>query len=156
MQIRSPYASELGDLAQLDGSIYGAQAYSVMTLRQFLDLAGPLLAVGVDESGIVGYSVVLPSFVRGQAWFMALGVRVDRRRAGIGRVLAARALETAAKHDLDVIRLTVAPTNVAAIALYQGLGFVNESVVEEYFEAEDRVILRKTLAVPAGFRPAFA
>lgn len=159
MQIRSPYASEMNDLAGLDHSIYGVQSYSSLTLRQFMDVAGPLLAVAVDDSGILGYSLVLPSAVSGEGWFIALGIRVDRRREGVGRTLAVSAMGSAVEHGLHVLRLTVAPANLAALSLYKGLGFTIESRVDGYFGAdEDRIILRRSsgaLDIPSPARTRY-
>ena len=97
VEYRQPAACEVEDLARLDHEIFGKRSYNLMSMRQFYDLAGPLLIVAVDGPLLVGYALILPSFVNDEGWFMALGVQADYRRSGIGDALASRAVSDAEK-----------------------------------------------------------
>ena len=50
-------------------------------------------------------------------------VSPDHRRKGIGRSMMMRALDSCARSLFKHVFLSVDPANVAAIALYQSLGF---------------------------------
>jgi ribosomal protein S18 acetylase RimI-like enzyme len=144
IEVRRPAEQEIADLAQMDHEIFGAHCYSQITMRQFYDLAGPLLNVAIDSSTLVGYSLVLPTFANSDGWFMALGVRESHRRVGVGRMLSQRALEESDRKGISSLRLTVEPSNRAAIALYAALGFEAEGVAPDYFgKNEDRQIMRR-------------
>lgn len=74
---------------------------------------------------------------------MALGVREDLRRTGVGRSLAASAIEQAKQSGLHTLLLTVAPENLGAVSLNKSLGFKGEETVSEYFgPGEDRLVMR--------------
>ncbi|GGQ67147.1 GNAT family N-acetyltransferase [Couchioplanes azureus] len=144
IEVRRPAEHEIADLAQMDYEIFGEHSYAQITMRQFYDLAGPLLNVATDSSKLVGYSLILPTFASNEGWFLALGVRETYRRSGIGRVLSRRALEEADRLSISTLRLTVEPGNNAAIALYAALGFQTEGITADYFgEREDRQIMRR-------------
>lgn len=141
-EIRQPDVSEIGALARLDDAIFGEHGYSQLTFRQFYDLAGPLLVVAVDYGRLVGYGLVLPSATPDEGWFMALGIDAQYRKQGLGRRLAVAVMEQAASHGIQTLRLTVEPTNCAAITLYESLGFVRESILDDYFGPnEPRIVM---------------
>jgi ribosomal protein S18 acetylase RimI-like enzyme len=146
-EVRRPAEHEIADLARMDYEIFGEHCYAQITMRQFYDLAGPLLNVAVDSSKLVGYSLVLPTFAGSEGWFMALGVRESHRRSGVGRMLSSRALKEADGLGIASLRLTVEPNNHAAIALYTNLGFKTENSVADYFgEGEDRQVMSRAAA----------
>ncbi|HVQ95321.1 MAG TPA: GNAT family N-acetyltransferase [Mycobacteriales bacterium] len=141
--IRVPLAGEIDELVALDYGIFGEPGYSVISLRQFFDLAGPLLQVAVHD-GLVGYSLVLPSYDGVSGWFLACGVRSDWRGRGIGRALAVAALAATDASPVRTLRLTVEPANRAAIGLYESLGFVDDGMAADYFGAGgDRMVMRR-------------
>ena len=141
-EIRRPTVREITELARLDREVFGEHSYAPISMRQFYDLAGPLLLVAVDGEALLGYGLALPSAVNGEGWFMALGVRAECRRTGVGKRLAERIIAEADQLGIVVLRLTVEPTNQAAIALYATLGFETENIVTEYFgHGENRQVM---------------
>ena len=151
VEIRVPVASEIDELVALDYEIFGAPGYSVISLRQFFDLAGPLLKVAV-HGGLLGYSLVLPSYDGVSGWFLACGVRAGWRGRGIGRALTVAALDESDATAVQTLRLTVLPANRAAIVLYASLGFADQGMTADYFGAGgDRlVMLRRRPALPGA------
>ena len=133
VRVRVPDAAEIDELVALDFGIFGAPGYSVISIRQFFDLAGPLLKVAADDGGLVGYSLVLPSYRGTSGWFMSLGVRADCRGRGVGRSLTRAVLDEADATALRELRLTVLPDNTGAIRLYESLGFVSAGVAADFF-----------------------
>jgi ribosomal protein S18 acetylase RimI-like enzyme len=144
LEIRRPTVNELVALAQLDREVFGDHSYSYISIRQFYDLAGPLLVAAFMDSALVGYGLALPSHISGEGWFMALGVRADCRGAGIGAAISDAVIRQASQSSIELLRLTVEPSNESAISLYQKAGFETEAVVVDYFgHGEDRNIMRR-------------
>jgi ribosomal protein S18 acetylase RimI-like enzyme len=133
IEVRVPGAGDIDELVELDYDVFGEPGYSVISLRQFFDLAGPLLKVAVRGGDLVGYCLVLPTHDGVSGWFLSLGVRADCRKLGIGRLLTVAALAEADRTPLRELRLTVMPDNTAAIGLYEQTGFASEGVAADYF-----------------------
>ncbi|MEN3357680.1 MAG: [ribosomal protein S18]-alanine N-acetyltransferase [Mycobacteriales bacterium] len=152
VEIRVPAASEVDELAALDYGIFGEPGYSVISLRQFFDLAGPLLKVAV-HGGLIGYSLVLPSYDGVSGWFLACGVRADWRGRGVGRALTVAALDGADATAVRTLRLTVLPDNHAAVGLYRSLGFTDDGMAADYYGAgADRLVMLRHRPARPGAR----
>jgi ribosomal protein S18 acetylase RimI-like enzyme len=88
----------------------------------------------VDEEGMaVGYVIGAVSADPSEGWILRLKVRSDRHRRGCARALLAEV--TARLRDMGVLtlRLTVAPDNTPARALYERFGFKRETLLPDYF-----------------------
>jgi ribosomal-protein-alanine N-acetyltransferase len=86
----------------------------------------------------------------------SLAVDVTRRRAGLARHLLRYVLGEAVAAGARAATLEVRRSNVAARALYEGLGFKVEGVRRDYYQdpREDAVILWKRTLKEAGGREA--
>ncbi|MFD0729485.1 GNAT family N-acetyltransferase [Planotetraspora mira] len=127
----------------MERDVYVGHAYSSTVLRQFLDIAGPLVIVAVEDGEVIGHTIALPAVSEGEAWLVALAVRGDWRKRGIGRSLSRLVLSRAVDHGYRTIHLTVEPDNQIAIGLYESLGFTTEGKVPDYFgKDEPRLVMR--------------
>ena len=69
-------------------------------------------------------------------------VSPSRRRQGIAKQLLAALIDAAAEEGIKDITLEVRPSNKAAIALYEGLGFRREGLRKKYYDdLEDAIIM---------------
>jgi len=103
-----------------------AAAFTAMASAYDLDLALSLVACRGDRP--VGVVVL---GVRGPAgWIGGLGVVMDERRHGIGRALTAAVLDGAVEAGIEEVTLEVLESNVAALALYEQLGFRTTRMLE--------------------------
>jgi len=95
------------------------------------------------DAELLGYGVM--SVAVGEAHMLNLTVRPESQRQGIGERLLKHFMQTARRHDADVLMLEVRPTNEPAIALYRKLGFNEIGVRQGYYPAqqgrEDALIL---------------
>jgi ribosomal-protein-alanine N-acetyltransferase len=102
-----------------------------------LDLAGQ----------IIGYAVM--SLGAGEAHILNLCVREEFRIVGFGRRLLEHMLERAAASGVGEAFLEVRPSNLAAIRLYQRLGFEQIGIRRGYYQApdgrEDAIVLKLDL-----------
>lgn len=103
-----------------------------------------VVEIGFD---LVGYGVM--STGAGEAHILNLCVRETMRGRGIGRTLLRQLLDLAAEAGVEEAFLEVRPSNLAAIRLYQSLGFVQVGVRKGYYQAaggrEDATVLRLDL-----------
>jgi ribosomal-protein-alanine N-acetyltransferase len=101
-----------------------------------------------EEHGrIQGYGVM--SVAAGESHILNLTVRPESQRQGIGGKLMRHFLQLARRHDADTAMLEVRPSNIAAVKLYQRLGFNEIGVRRNYYPAaegrEDALLLALSL-----------
>lgn len=118
---------------------------SAVVVRQAAELYPETFLVAADSEGPAGYVIAALSSDPFVGWILRLRVRADCRRTGCGTSLVQSALERLRVGGAAQVRLTVAPANTAALALYRGLGFVGEARLADYFgPGEDRLLLAYT------------
>lgn len=137
--------SDLEEVQRLDVEAYGDDAYSYMTLRQFLDITGELFQVCKDVNGsVIAYGIIAQSANQDSGWLLSLVVSLRHRRKGIGAALTRRLLDKASTYSFREIFLTVATDNNAAISLYKELGFTVVKIEHHYYvQNEDRIVMRR-------------
>lgn len=122
-QITTATKTHIPALARLDTQIFPEDAYTELTFRQLIDLAGPMAVVAASGEMIVGYGIIARSWQQESGWFVALGVDPSLRRRGIGAALVNEAIKMADAQQLYTLRLTVDPTNNVAVRLYERFDF---------------------------------
>jgi [ribosomal protein S18]-alanine N-acetyltransferase len=104
-----------------------------------LDLAGQIIGYGVMSLGA------------GEAHVLNVCVRDEYRSLGFGRRLLEHLLERAGAAGVSEAFLEVRPSNLAAIRLYQRLGFEQIGIRRGYYQApdgrEDAIVLKLDLRV---------
>jgi ribosomal-protein-alanine N-acetyltransferase len=102
-----------------------------------LDLAGQIIGYGVMSLGA------------GEAHVLNVCVRDEYRSLGFGRRLLEHLLERAGASGVHEAFLEVRPSNLAAIRLYQRLGFEQIGIRRGYYQApdgrEDAIVLKLEL-----------
>lgn len=102
-----------------------------------LDLAGRVIGYGIMSVGA------------GEAHILNVCVRDEFRNLGFGRRLLEHLLERAAATGVGEAFLEVRPSNLAAIRLYQRLGFEQIGIRRGYYQApdgrEDAIVLKHDL-----------
>jgi ribosomal-protein-alanine N-acetyltransferase len=96
---------------------------------------------GLSSGVLLGYVMFWVVFE--ELHMMNLAVRPEARRRGIGRRLVSHALSVGELRGARTALLEVRASNVAAIALYEDLGFVKKDVRRGYYDhpREDAMIM---------------
>ena len=134
------------------GEAQGAHGWSAEWIAKILALPGAVAMLAFapgDPPAPVGFALCLPA---GEAFDLAaIGVRGERRRAGIARRLLARCEESARAAGARRLMLEVAEDNEAARAFYACAGFGEAGRRRGYYRAQagaparDAIVLSKEL-----------
>ncbi|MFN3596881.1 MAG: GNAT family N-acetyltransferase [Rubricoccaceae bacterium] len=151
MLLRPATPADAPALAALDAEAFSAEGYPVFVFRQWLDLFEGLVFVaegaGPDAGALAGYAAAGVAADGACGWILSAGVTPAARGRGLARRLAQAALDALAARGIREVRLTVAPGNAAARAVYRHLGFADEALVPDYFgPGEDRLVMRRVIA----------
>lgn len=100
-----------------------------------------------DEAGrAIAFAVGAAASAPGTGWILRLKVLEERRRRGIGIALIDGLVERLRGQGVREIRLTVAPENRPALALYRRCGFEDLVLARDHFgPGEDRLVLGRRL-----------
>jgi len=101
------------------------------------------------------YWLVAPDHNRagGEVHILSIATHPDRRRAGIGALLLAHALETAREIGATLATLEVRRGNRPAIAMYERAGFRTVHVRTRYYQEDGEdalVMLAELTPIPQG------
>jgi len=101
-----------------------------------------------ERQGVIeGYGVT--SIAAGESHLLNLCVRPESLQQGIGRKLLLHLISLARRQNAEMMFLEVRPTNHAARALYESMGFNELGSRREYYPAahgrEDALILARVL-----------
>lgn len=143
--IRSFQIGDLCGVSIVDKEGFGQDSYPRFFLRQAYDVFGDLLCVAEKEGQIVGYSLGAVSNDQ-MGWILALTVAEQYRRIGVAEELTLHLINVFKEKGIEIVMLTVMPTNLAAIKLYEKLGFTFFEKIDDYFgPGEERIVMRKNL-----------
>lgn len=98
--------------------------------------SGYLCHVLADAGQLLGYTVIYVAV--GECHILNICVDPERHGRGLGRMLLRHALECAIDHGAAQSFLEVRPSNIAAICLYESMGFVQVGRRKDYYPAGDQ------------------
>ena len=104
-------------------------------------------------SGVVAGYVCLTALFE-EAQILDIAVAPDRRGKGVALALMEAAVALALEKGAEILALEVRSTNLAAIALYEGLGFRRCGTRLKYYEGcDDAVLMEKVLHIGERVAP---
>lgn len=141
-------ADQAGELARLHALCFSAP-WGQEEFTGLLRAPGAFALLGWADSGPQPGCMALAWAQAGEAEILTLATVAGQRRLGAGRALVQEILVQAAVLGAGALFLEVAQTNVAARALYAGLGFLEIGRRERYYPSPDgpidALVLRCTL-----------
>ena len=149
-RVQDPDQGLLRQLEEYDFEAFGATGLRTYDLAVMAQAGAVLVARAGDE--IVGGCQVM-RVLDDPDFFYVVGFYIRPRWRGrhFGRELLRLVAEESRALGAKGLVLTVAPTNVAALALYKGAGFAEDRFVPHFYgEKEDRYILRWRFPRGAG------
>lgn len=105
----------------------------------------------LDEDRVIGWADIFPQWAQAvsHCGSLGMGIHADYRRQGLGQRLLSACIEKAWRKGLTRIELEARSDNVAAIRLYEKLGFKREAIKARamrfdgiYFDAVQMCLLR--------------
>jgi [ribosomal protein S18]-alanine N-acetyltransferase len=145
VHIRPMMELDLPEIAAIEQQSY-AFPWSENIFRDCLRVGYTCRALDLTGQ-VIGYGVM--SLGAGEAHILNVCVRSEFRCLGFGRRLLEHLLERAASSGVAEAFLEVRPSNLAAIRLYQHMGFEQIGVRRGYYQAldgrEDAIVLKREL-----------
>lgn len=140
---RGATEADLPELLRVDREVFPDEPYPYFVLRQHFDAHGDRILVLDDGECLHGYVLFVTTSDGYVCWVLSLAVSADQRGRGLGRRLMLEVLRQLRRERVHEVRLTVEPTNAAAIMLYRSLGFSAEGGVRRDYlgPGEDRLIM---------------
>jgi ribosomal protein S18 acetylase RimI-like enzyme len=142
LRVRRPGAALLGELEH-----YEVEAFGEKGLRKYdlavMSEAGAVFLVYIREEIVGGCQLLRvldqPEFL----YVVGFYVRPLWQGRGVGKAFLLSVAEEARSAGAVGLVLTVAPDNMRAMELYQGVGFVDEGCMSEFYgSGQDRHVLR--------------
>lgn len=133
--------ADAANLAALHAAVFtGPAAWGADAMRLMLAMPG---AFGL---WLPGQGLVLARAIAGEAEILTLMVVPSAQRQGVGTRLLTAAMARAAANGARAMVLEVAAGNLAALALYRGIGFDQVGRRRRYYaDGADALVLRRAL-----------
>lgn len=93
-----------------------------------------LLDEAASKETIIGYALLM--MVLDEAHLLNLSVALPYQKQGLGRFLLTHMVQIAQNHHAQHMFLEVRTSNIAAIALYENMGFNEMSIRRNYYPAK--------------------
>lgn len=131
-------------LSELERDVFGDDAWSEKALRALVDDDGALVLL---EPGSPGLAYAAFRTVLDEAELLRVAVRPEARRCGLARRLLERGFEVLVERGVAVCHLEVRDDNVAALRLYEALGFERVGRRPSYYTGGcDAALLSRVLS----------
>lgn len=142
MEIKRMMPEHVSQIALLEAMCFSSP-WSEKSISGELTNPLSLWIVAVDDGKVAAY--VGSQSVMGEADMMNIAVAPEYRRRGIARALVLELISLLSDNMVSSLTLEVRKSNLAAIKLYEMLGFHQVGCRPNYYSApkEDALILRK-------------
>jgi ribosomal protein S18 acetylase RimI-like enzyme len=143
--VRHANLSDLEQIAVLDKATHEAEATTIFSFRQSMDL-GHMFIVAQTSGKTVGYAQGAVAEGGKTGWILNMVVNRTIRRQGIGRRLLKELLSTFKGRGVEEVLLTVSPKNKPALELYLSSGFALHKFENDYFgRGANRIVMLLSL-----------
>ena len=144
MTIRPATAGDVAPVTALEQQVFGADAWSEVSVREELTGAHRCAVVGSDGGSVVGYAVTRAS--GDVVDLQRIAVDPQHRRTGLASRLLAAVRTAARAGGASRMLLEVSAANAAAMAFYAAEGFTEIDRRPRYYrDGSDALVLRAPL-----------
>lgn len=133
-QIRPAELGDLEALVAMEQRCFETDQISQRQYRYLLTRANASVLVADRDGQLLGSMVLLFSRATSAARLYSLAVLPEARGQGLGRQLVRAAEEEAWAHTRAYLRLEVRKDNLAAVKLYESLGYRHLGELTDYYE----------------------
>lgn len=133
-QFRPMTAADLDAVMRIEPTIY-SHPWTRGNFKDSLD-AGYSAWVMESASELIGYALVM--LVLDEAHLLNISVAKAYQGQGLGRYLLAQMLAVSRHHNAANLFLEVRASNIAAIGLYEAMGFCEMGVRRNYYPADHK------------------
>ncbi|MET8649550.1 GNAT family N-acetyltransferase [Nocardia aurea] len=149
VRYRRAHLADLESIERLENEVFSDTTYQYTILRQLFDLHGKQWLIAELDGEVIGHALMLEK--AGRALLASLAVTAKCRSQGFGRSLLVKILEICVEANIDVVELTVRPTNEPARKLFSSLGFEVITHDDQYFGPDHpRFVMECVLAQWSG------
>ena len=142
-QVEKANWRDLFALSNLEKLCFGSDAWPLIELMGVLTFPNVARLRAVGDGQLVGFVAGDPRLKDNAGWILTLAVDPAWRRMGIAQALMRQCEETL---RAPCMKLTVRKGNLAAIKLYEKLGYKQEDVWPRYYRnGEDGLVLSKEM-----------
>lgn len=133
--------ADISVLIELEKSVAGTKIYSPMLEeKEWEEALEKEVVYLIEKDGAIAGNVSYERKEEGRVYISGLVINPRFKGQGIGREVVIRILDEV--KDAKRIELVTHPDNASALVLYESLGFVVESRVENYYgDGEPRLVL---------------
>lgn len=132
--IRDAVRRDVDQLLRLENQSFDSDKLSRRSFNYMIGKANALLLVAELEQQIIAYVLVLYSQGTSLGRIYSLAVSPDHKNKGLASKLMQAAEQHALQDGRSFLRLEVRPDNVAAIRLYEKLGYKQFEIKTDYYE----------------------
>lgn len=132
--VRKAVATDIDELLRLEALAFQGDRLSRRAFKRWLKHSGCVFLVSEGSGGLSGYILVILRRGTRLARLYSLAVDPAYRGQGIAATLIELAEQRVREAGLLYMRLEVAGTNAAAIALYRKLGYTQFGLYRDYYE----------------------
>lgn len=142
IEIKDMAQEDLRQVAEIESQIFSLP-WSEKAFEESLNNRNTLYIVAKEKEKVLGYTGMYISFQEGNITNIA--VNPDYRRKKIGLKLISEILKRAKQIGVTDVILEVRETNVAAISLYEKMGFEEAGIRKNFYEKplENAIIMWK-------------
>ena len=142
MEITTASIRDLNALRKLERICFEKDAWPLFDLIAVLTFPDVVRLKAIEDNQMVGFIAGDPRPSQGFSWIATVAVLPEYRRKGIGRSLL---LACEAKLRTPRLKLSVRPSNQAAINLYEREGYRTTDVWHAYYnDGENAIVMEKS------------
>lgn len=148
LQFRLAQLSDIPFLISIETAAFAGDRLSSRRFKHWIKADNAILLVAEYKHKVLAYGLVLLRKGQRLARLYSLAVAAELKGQGVGRLLLQQLEERVATKGWQFMRLEVAENNLAAIALYQAMGYTQFGTYPYYYEDQQHALRMEKALLP--------